>query len=119
MADIEIKAAYASVVEDDGTLFIGFAEGEEEDEGYVLFRQPVEGGPIWFEVTDEAFGGENAVESVVAGPEGFEVIIQAQSVGAFGWARVIAVTIGPEAEGRDDAFAALEAMMGPHWRKAG
>jgi hypothetical protein len=42
MADITIKAAYASVVEDDeeGFLFIGFAEGEAEDEAYALFRHP-------------------------------------------------------------------------------
>ena len=33
MADIEVTAAYGSVVEDEGQLFVGFAEGEEEDEG--------------------------------------------------------------------------------------
>ena len=33
MADIVVKAAYASVVEDDeeGMLFVGFAEGEAEE----------------------------------------------------------------------------------------
>ena len=46
MADITIKAAYGSVVEDEGFLFVGFAEGEEEEEGYVLFRQPMGGGPV-------------------------------------------------------------------------
>ena len=47
MADISIKAAYGSVVEDEGQLFVGFAEGEDEEEGYVLFRQPVGGGLIF------------------------------------------------------------------------
>ena len=47
LADITIHAAYASVVEDDedAMLFIGFAQGEEEDEPYALFRQPLGGGP--------------------------------------------------------------------------
>ncbi len=46
MADIVVKAAYGSVVEDEdeGFLFVGFAEGEDEEEGYVLFRQPIGGG---------------------------------------------------------------------------
>ena len=44
MADITIRALYGSVVEDDGHLFVGFAEGEDEDEGYILFRQPLGGG---------------------------------------------------------------------------
>ena len=55
MADITVKAAYGSVVEDEGFLFVGFAEGEDEEEGYVLFRQPLEGGPVWFEVGDRDF----------------------------------------------------------------
>ena len=69
MADITVKAAYGSVVEDEGFLFIGFAEGEDEDEGYVLFRQPLGGGPVWFEVNDEAFGAEDAVAGVTVGPK--------------------------------------------------
>ena len=73
MADIVVKAAYGSVVEDEGMLFVGFAAGEEEDEGYVLFRQPLGGGPVWFEVSDEAFGAEDAVERVVGGPKGLEI----------------------------------------------
>jgi hypothetical protein len=43
-----------------GSLFVGFAEGEDEDEGYVLFRQALGGGPVWFEVSDETFGAEDA-----------------------------------------------------------
>lgn len=60
MADIVVKALYASVVEDDeeGMMFVGFAAGEAEDEDYALFRQPLGGGPVWFEVNDEAFGAE-------------------------------------------------------------
>lgn len=116
MADIEVTAAYGSVVEDEGQLFVGFAEGEEEDEGYVLFRQAVEGGPVWFEVTDEAFGAEDAVEAVLAGPVGLMIAIRPEKAGALGWASSVAVKIKPGADGRDEAFAALAGMLGPLWQ---
>lgn len=118
MADIVVKAAYASVVEDDeeGMLFIGFAEGEAEDESYALFRQPLAGGPVWFEVTDENFGAENAVESVVAGPKGLEITLRPEMAGRFGWATSVAVRLGPGCEGRDEALAALADMLGPVFR---
>ena len=35
MADITVKAAYGSVVEDEGNLFVGFAEGEDEGRGHL------------------------------------------------------------------------------------
>ena len=115
MADITVKAAYGSVVEDEGELFIGFAQGEHEDEGYVLFRQPVGGGPIWFDASDEAFGAEDAVESVVAGPKGFEVTIRADKRGAYGFAATVAVRVGPGCEDGPEALAALKAMLGDLW----
>ncbi len=116
MADIVVAAAYGSVVEDEGLLFVGFAEGEEEDAAYVLFRQAVDGGPVWFEVTDEAFGAEDAVAAVMAGPGGLEITIRPEKAAALGWALSVAVRIGAGAEGRDEAFAALAGMLGPVWR---
>jgi hypothetical protein len=115
MADITIRALYGSVVEDEGLLFIGFAEGEDEDEGYVLFRQPVEGGPVWFEVNDEDFGAEDAVEAVTGSPTGIEITLKPEHAAAFGWARTVAVTIGPECEDASPAIAALRAMLGGVW----
>jgi hypothetical protein len=117
MADITVKAAYGSVVEDEGLLFIGFAEGEDEDEGYVLFRQPLGGGPIWFEASDETFGAEEAIESVVAGPKGFEVTIRPEKRAAYGFAATVAVRVGPDCEDRLEAFEALKAMLGDLWRE--
>ncbi len=118
MADISVKAAYASVVEDDedGMLFVGFAEGEAEDEAYALFRQPLAGGPVWFEVTDESFGAEDALERVVADAKGLEITIRPASVAAFGWAGSVSIRIGAGCEGRDEAFVALAAMLGPVWQ---
>lgn len=118
MADISLKAAYASVVEDDedGMLFVGFAEGEAEDEAYALFRQPLAGGPVWFEVTDESFGAEDAVQSVTAGPKGLDIVIRPGKEAAFGWAGSVQIKAGPGCEGRDEAYAALSAMLGPVWQ---
>lgn len=115
MADITVKAAYGSVVEDEGELFVGFAEGEDEDEGYVLFRQPVVGGPVWFEASDETFGAEDAIEAVVAGPKGFEVTIRPDKRAAYGFAATVAVKVGPGCEDGAEAIAALKAMLGALW----
>ncbi len=115
MADIVVKAAYGSVVEDEdeGMLFVGFAAGEEEDEGYVMFRQAVGGGPVWFEVNDESFGAEDAVQRVVSGPKGLEIALAPGKVAAFGWAGSVAVRIGAGCEDAGAALEALRAMLGP------
>lgn len=112
MADIVIKAAYGSVVEDEGLLFIGFAEGEDEDEPYVLFRQLLTGGPIWFEVGDDSLGAEDAVEKIVRTAEGLDIHIAPGAVAKIGWAQVIAVRIGADCEDAEDALSALEEMVG-------
>lgn len=117
MADITVKAAYGSVVEDEGQLFIGFAEGEDADEGYVLFRQDMSGGPVWFEASDETFGAEDAIETVVPGPKGFEVTIQPGKRAAFGFAATVAVRVGPGCEDGAEAVAALRGMLGALWRE--
>ena len=116
MADLTIHALYGSVVEDEGELFVGFAEGEDEEEGYVLFRQPVEGGPVWFEVNDEGFGAADAVETVASGPKGLEITVKPSHAATFGWARSVAVRIGPECEDAAPALEALRALLGALWR---
>ena len=117
MTEIAIKAAYASVVEDDeeGFLFVGFAEGEAEDEAYVLFRQPIGGGPVWFEVTDESFGAEDAIEQVTQDARGLSIAIRPEMVAQIGWATHVRVRIGAECESVDDALAALHDMLGVHF----
>jgi hypothetical protein len=115
MADITLAALYGSVVEDEGHLFVGFAAGEDEDEGYVLFRQPVGGGPVWFEVNDETFGAENAIAGVTAGPKGLEITLRPACAATFGWATSVAVRIGPDCEDAAETLAALQAMLGATW----
>jgi hypothetical protein len=118
MADITVKAAYGSVVEDEGTLYIGFAEGEAEDEAYVLFRREGD-GPLWFETSDESFGAEEAVASVTGGPAGFEVRLRPETLATFGFASTVEVRVGPTCEDGAEALAALREMLGPLWQDEG
>ena len=114
MAKIVVNAAYGSVVEDDedGFLFIGFAEGEDEEEPYVLFRQALSGGPVWFEVNDESLGADDAVAQVALGPEGLIISIAPDSVPKIGWASLVEVRIGPDCEDAAEAIDALRGMLG-------
>jgi hypothetical protein len=116
MADITVKAAYGSVVEDEGQLFIGFAEGEDEADGYVLFRQSQTGGPIWFEVNDEGFGAEDAIDRVTATPKGIEITLRPAMAASFGWAATVAVRVGPACEDGAPALEALRGILGDVWR---
>jgi hypothetical protein len=115
LADVVVKAAYGSVVEDDGFIFVGFAEGEDAEEAYVLFRQALDGGPIWFEVNDETFGAEDAIQRVTSGPKGFDIMIRDTELSAFGYAATVSVQIGPDCEDGPDAVTALKQLLGSLW----
>jgi hypothetical protein len=113
--DLTLRALYASVVEDDedGLLFIGFAEGEDEEEPYLLFRQAVTGGPVWFEIGDETFGAEDAIESVTETPKGLFLTTRPAARAALGYVATIDLRLGPECEDAEPAVAALREMLGP------
>ena len=119
MADIMVKAAYASVVEDpeDGFLFVGFAEGEQEDEAYVLLRQAIGGGPVWFELGDESFGAEDALSLATLGAGGLEFTLRPEKAAKFGYAATVSVDL-TQCEDKDEALAALRDMLGPVWQGA-
>jgi hypothetical protein len=112
MTDVTVMAAYASVVEDDGHLFVGFAQGEDADEPYVLFRQSLSGGPIWFEISDEDLGAEDAVERVTYTADGIEIAIKPEASAALGYVQRVAVRMGPDCDSGPEAVAALQEMFG-------
>jgi hypothetical protein len=116
MADVTIRASYATVAEEDGQRFVGFVD--DEDEGYALFRQPVGGGPVWFELNDEDLGAEDALILVTAGPKGLEVALKPALAPRFGWAGSVSIRAGAACDGRDAALEALRAMLGDLWRAA-
>jgi hypothetical protein len=116
MADVTIRAAYATVAEDEGQRFIGFVE--KDDEGYALFRQPLGGGPVWFELNDEDFGAEDALVSVTPSAKGLEVVLHPALAPRFGWAASVMIRTGAACEGGEAAQASLKAMLGAIWREA-
>jgi hypothetical protein len=107
MSDLVVKAAYASVAEEDGQVFVGFVDAR--DESYALFRQAKAGGPVWFEVNDEDFGAEDAVESAAIGPGGLEITLRPAKAGRFGYARQVAIRL-KACDGAEAALARLAAM---------
>ena len=96
------------------------AEGKGEHEGHIdaheLRRQPVGGGPVWFEIGDESFGAEDAVQSVVQDPKGITVTLDPDKAAAFGFARTVAVRIGPGCEDAEPALLALRDMLGDRFK---
>lgn len=116
MSDLVVKAGYATVADEDGVRFIGFVD--PRNDGYALFRQKLTGGPVWFEVNDEDFGAEDAVEAASVGPGGLEITIRAAKAGRFGYARAVAVRL-KTCEGADAAIAALRVMLGAAFVEAG
>lgn len=118
MADISFKAAYASVVEDpeEGFVFIGFAEGEDETENYALFRQSLTGGPVWFELGGDAFGAQDALLSVRRTGDTLQIALRPNMAARFGYA--VSAEIGLDrCEEADEALAALRAMLGAVWQE--
>lgn len=107
MADIVVKAGYASVTVEDGLRFVGFVDPKRED--YALFRQATGGGPIWFEVNDEGFGAEDALTDLTLGPLGLEATIRASLTGRFGYAGSVAVRL-KTCDGAEAALTALREM---------
>lgn len=110
MTGIVVKAAYASVAVEDGQRFVGFVDAR--DECYALFRQTVAGGPIWFEVNDEDFGADDAVETAQIGPGGLEITLRPALAGRFGYASRVEVRL-KTCDGADAAMQALRGMGVP------
>jgi len=107
MTEIVVRAAYATVAVEDGLRFVGFVDAR--DETYALFRQPQAGGAIWFEVNDEDFGADDAVETAQIGPGGLEITLRPALAGRFGYASRVAVRLKTCAEA-EPALEALRAM---------
>lgn len=116
--DVEIHAAYASVVEDEGTLFVGFPEGEDETDPYVLFRQEIPGGPVWFEMDDEFFGADDAVERLDWMGNGLTIHIAEAARARLGQVAIVAVNLPRDCEEAGEAAVALAQMLGPRFNRS-
>lgn len=118
MADISFAAAYASVVEDpeEGFVFIGFAEGEDETENYLLFRQALTGGPVWFELGGEEFGAEDALLSVRLANDFMQIALRPERAARFGFALTVEVGLAG-CEDAEEALGALREMLPGLWQE--
>lgn len=110
MADLTVKAAYATITTEGGERFVGFVDRHEES--YALFRQPLTGGPVWFEVNDPDFGAEDAVEQAQIGPGGLEITLRPAKAGRFGYAFSVDVRL-KDCDGAEAALAVLREMGVP------
>lgn len=109
MADVMVKAAYATVAEEDGVRFIGFVD--DQDESYVLFSQPIAGGPVWFEVNDEDFGAEDAIAGAAHAAGALTITVRPEFAARFGYAASFDVRLA-DCEGVEPALNALASMLG-------
>lgn len=118
MADISFAAAYASVVEvpEEGFVFIGFAEGEDETENYLLFRQALTGGPVWFELGGEEFGAEDALLSVRREVDTLQIALRPNMAARFGFALAVEVGLAG-CEDAEEALGALREMLPVLWQE--
>ncbi|GGW29793.1 hypothetical protein GCM10011452_17970 [Gemmobacter lanyuensis] len=107
MSELVVKAAYATVATEEGAVFVGFVDGREEN--YALFRQPVGGGAVWFEVNDEDFGAEDAIAAVATQGTDLLVTLRPEKAGRFGYASQVAVRL-KTCDGAEAALAQLQKM---------
>lgn len=109
MADVTIKAAYATVADEDGFRFVGFVDATEES--YALFRWPLAGGAVWFEVNDEDFGAEDAILSARVEGGSLEITLRPELTARFGYAASIAIRL-KSCDGAEAALQAAGPMIG-------
>jgi Immunity protein 10 len=98
MSDLDLHAAFGSVTEEDGARVVAFAASDDPEDGYVFVQQDMidPKAPLYLEVSDEIFGGYDALEAVQLG-EG-----------------LITLTIRPDMEMRFGAVAKVHV----HWNAA-
>jgi hypothetical protein len=109
--DLTVQARLVTVAVSEGMRYVGFAEGDE-DEPYALFAQGTKGGPVRFEVNDELFGADDAAARVVLDAGGLVVEIDPAASASVGFARRVAIRLGPGTEGWPEALPALRKMLG-------
>jgi hypothetical protein len=116
MADIKIKARAFWTDIENGTTAVGFAASENPDDGYVLF----EGIPgatiktIYVEISDEIFGADNAIETVVFSDAGFTLTLTPRAARRFGMVREVEVHVAANDTDGQSTIAALKILLGRH-----
>ena len=112
MPDLTINATRASVDTEDGIRHVGFAEGDE-DEPYVLFTQPTDGGPVRLELNDPLFAAEDAVAGLQHDDDSLTLDIAPARAPDLGFARRVLIRRVAAMSDWDAARAALARILPP------
>jgi hypothetical protein len=112
--DLTMKAAFASVEEDDGVRVVAFAVSNDPEDGYVFVQQDMAdpAAPLYLEVSDEIFGAYDALESVDFGAGAVTLTIRPALVMRFGAVARVVVQTDAQTQGAEEAIAALKLMVG-------
>jgi hypothetical protein len=112
MSDLELHAAFGSLTEDDGARVVAFAASDDPEDGYVFVQQDVADpkAPLYLEVSDEIFGGYDALEGVSFAEGLITLTIRPDMVMRFGAVAQVLVHWDDTTEGGAEAAAALQAM---------
>jgi hypothetical protein len=112
MSDLELHAAFGSVTEDDGARVVAFAASDDPEDGYVFVQQDMAdtSAPLYLEVSDEIFGGFDALEAVHFSEGLITLTIRPDMAMRFGAVAKVLVHWNDATEGGADAAGALEAM---------
>ncbi len=89
--------------------FVAFAASDDPEDGYILFRR--DAARIWLEVSDEIFGAYDAIEAFEITPARIVVTIRTTMAMRFGMIRSVTIRPAKDAEGWDEASAALKALL--------
>lgn len=113
MSDLELHAAFASVTEDDGARVVAFAASDDPEDGYVFVQQDMADptAPVYLEVSDEIFGGYDALEGVSFADGLITLTIRPDMVMRFGAVAKVLVRWTDATVDGAEAAAALEAMI--------
>lgn len=113
MADIEIRARAFWVDTGGGEHAVGFAASEDPEDGYVVFEgRPGDRAGLYLEVSDEIFGGKDAVERVEFTEAGFTVTIRPAMRAKLGMVDAVAVSVAGEDADGQAALAVLRGLVG-------
>lgn len=113
MSDLDLSAAFGTVTEDDGVRVVAFTASDDPEDGYVFVQQDMADpkAPLYLEVSDEIFGGYDALEGITFGDGLITLTIRPAMVMRFGAVSRVQIRFDAATEGGHEAAIALQAML--------
>jgi hypothetical protein len=113
VSDLELRALFCTVNDDDGARVVAFAASDDPEDGYVFLQQDISDPavPLYLEVSDEIFGAHDAVQAVRFTDNLITLVLKPEMVMRFGAVAQVQIHKGPDTQGWDEAATALRAMV--------